>query len=360
MVIAFLTPSMNGGGAERVISALANSFSVTDEVYILELGNEDSAYYLENKVTLIRLDVAKKSKNIVDTINSFNRHKQSIRRKIYEIKADIIISFTVRLAFIAKQAVGKSVKVIGSERGNPFLVRRKPVDQYIRRKSPIIDGCIFQTISASKYYPEKLRKKSIVIPNGIFLKVPERLPKYSVRENVIVTTGNLRKLKRHDLIIEAFADFHKKFPKYELHIYGEGDTHDLLIDDIKHRGLEDSVFLKGYCDNLADVMINCKIFILASDYEGMPNGLIEAMACGCACISTNCNFGPSELITNIQNGILVKTGESQGIYEALMSIASDDSLGGKLSENAKKINESHSPEIIINKYHKYIENIKEL
>ncbi|MBO4392671.1 MAG: glycosyltransferase, partial [Clostridia bacterium] len=314
--IVFLTYSMQNGGTERVVSALANDFTTRgDKVTIVLLDEEKTpGYALDERIKLIYLSLGRLSKNKLQSVANMLREIKAFRRCFRDIKPDVVVAFKCKYAVMAKIASLKT-RVIGSERSNPNRPSHK-VSPWLRRLTVFTDGYIFQTQGARALYPKRTAAKSVVIPNGVFLNIPKEIPTYESRRKVIVSTGRLIKHKRYDLIVEAFAELNKRVPEYQLHIFGKGKEEKSIVSKIKETGVEDSAFLMGVTSDIAGELLSDRIFILASDYEGMPNGLIEAMACGCACVSTDCDFGPSELIVDGENGSLVQKGSKERLAEA--------------------------------------------
>ena len=260
----------------------------------------------------------------------------------------------MRHAVTAKIALGRRCKVVGSERCNPYRDFRGKMEKLIYWMTPLLDGCVFQTKGAGMFYPTSLRRKSTVIPNGVSFGVRPQQEPYTAREKSIIVIGRITRQKRHDLMIQAFSQFHKDYPEYRLTILGKGEDQEKLLTQIRENGLEPFVTLLGFQKNVGDFLTRSRMFVLTSDFEGMPNVLLEAMACGCACISTDCDFGPSELIEDGENGLLVRVGDADAICQAMCRIAEDDALGTRFSENAQKINETHSMDVIAEQYHNYL------
>ncbi len=352
--IVFLNYSIQNGGAERVISALANDFvSRGDKVTIVLLEEKkEPGYMLDERVKLVFLGLTKVSKNRLQSLVNMIREIRVFKRCFGMIKPDVIISFQCKNAVLAKIASRKT-RVIGSERSNPNRSSDR-VDRWLRKMSVIADGFIFQTQGARAFYPKKTAEKAAVIPNGVFLQLPQTLPSYDSRRKVIVTTGRLIKSKRYDLIVDAFAMLREIAPDYRLHIFGIGNEEHKIAERIKGAGLEGAAFLLGLTKNVMEELLTDRIFVMASDYEGMPNGLIEAMACGCACISTNCDFGPSELIENEENGLLVPAGNSKELAEALIKVVSDEKYASYIAQNAMRISQQLSLQTIADRYYTYI------
>lgn len=356
MNILFLYGSMGKGGAERVIASLSNLLvDMGDTVNIAVSGGDGSAYPLDKRVGFHCLSVARASKSAAQAGGNLLRKMRAIRDVVKTLSPDVVVAFEPQLAVLAKLACPKA-KVIGSERSNPYLARTGLRKKLFVKLSWLADGFVFQTAGARGFYPKRTQKKSAIIPNGVFVRVPDMVD-YAAREKAVCTTGSLRAVKRHDLLISAFAEMHRVCPEYALHIYGDGPLRATLQQQIETLGLADSVTLMGNTADVGAVLTRHRIFVLSSDHEGMPNGLIEAMACGCACVSTDCNFGPSELVQSGENGVLVPIGDAKQMADALVTIAQDNALGTKLANNAQAIARELSPEQIAKRFRTYFETV---
>ncbi len=358
MNIVFFVAGMNGGGAERTIASLANHYVKQGEcVSIFVIGEGASFYSLDDRVNYIRLKLDEKDLVKNSTIKNMFLYAKCLKNQVPS-DTDVVVAFDCRLAVVAKLALKKRVRVIGSERGNPYITKKGLQKRIPVMLSGLVDGFIFQTNGARAFYPKRTQDKSVVIPNGVFLNISqENTQDYCERDKAVCVTGNLRKMKRHDLIIEAFANAVKEFPDYKLHIYGEGEMESLIREQIASRHLQQSVYLHGKEKNVQKVLESSRIFLLASDYEGMPNGLIEAMACGCACIATDCNFGPGELIQNEKNGILIPVNDVDAMARGMTRLMSDEVYAKKLAQNARQINHTHALNEIAERYYAYFSDV---
>ena len=220
------------------------------------------------------------------------------------------------------------------------------------------DGFVFQTEDAKKYFDGIIKCESKIIPNPInpkFIKEP-----YSkTRKKNIVTVGRLEEQKNHELLIDAYKEVVKDFPEYKLLIYGDGSKREKLESIIKDNKLEKNVILMGKKDDIENEIYDASLFVLSSDYEGMPNALMEAMALGLPSISTDCPCGGSKmLINNEENGILVKTGDKKDMAKAINRLIENKELCKKLSNNSYKIKDEYSIENIQEKWLSFIERIK--
>lgn len=361
MKVVFYYGSIKGGGAERVITTLSNFLiEKGDEVSIIVHDEGESGYYLDPRVKVYALNCVHMSKNLKESLSLMFGNIKSIKKHIKMLKPDVVLAFDPQVAFIANVACHgiPDVKVIGSERSNPFMARAGWKSKIFTHGSIFLDGFVFQTEGAKHFYPLKTQKKGTVIPNGIFSGFPEYIPEYGQRKPwTVCASGRIVEVKRYDLMVDAVERVIKKYPDIVLDIFGEGNDYDKLKAYIAGKGLQKSIILKGRTKNMTEELVRHRMFLLTSDHEGMPNGLIEAMACGCACISTDCNFGPSELIQDGVNGILTPVGDSKKLADAIESVIEDQVRAEQIAKNASLIRKSHSPESISNRYRDYMKQV---
>lgn len=358
MKIIFLYSSMRAGGAERMISGLANYYAQKNiEVSIAVIDDLPSFYPLDPKVELISLGGYNKSCGVWQAVKNNIRLILATRLTFKTLQPDCAVCFGINNLLYGLIARGfLNIKVIGSERNNPNYSGTGYWETMKKIAAPWADGFVFQTTGAKMYYPQSVQKKSEIIPNGIFIDdlsiniVPlsERIP------DSICAVGRLHRQKGFDFLIRAFAKFSAANPSYTLTIYGEGIERGKLEDIINDLGLSGRVILAGKITNILEEIAKNKIYVLSSRYEGMPNALIEGMACGCACISTACDFGPSDLIIDGVNGLLVPVDDLDAMVSALQRLALDYALCEKIAKNAVNIRNTHSMEQIAEQYLAYI------
>jgi glycosyltransferase involved in cell wall biosynthesis len=158
-------------------------------------------------------------------------------------------------------------------------------------------------------------------------------------------------------MFSAFAVFSEQHPEYILNVYGDGQNRSKLEQLIKELDLESRIVLHGNRPDAVEQIKDAGMFVMTSRYEGMPNALIEAMACGLPCVCTDCDFGPAELIDNGESGLLVPVDDVQAIAAAMAQIADNQALAEKLSNGALEIRRTHSRDAICKQYRDYIESI---
>lgn len=348
--IMFIVTSLSSkGGAERVMVSLANWIVKNDigyEPIFLIFDRKKSAYQIDNGVRVIR-PTSDYSKN---RITALWQRIRFCKKMVRAEKPNYIVSFFAKTTFYAKLASKGNSIIIGSERANPNTKSKlEKIMDVLAFK--MCDGFIFQTSGVKKIFKDA-KNKSTVIPNPInekTLSVDDL-----AKERRIIAVGRLTGQKGFDVLIDAFKKVSEKNPDYELTIFGEGEDREKLLKQIHDLGLDKRAKLMGRSDSIADEMSKSKIFVLSSRYEGMPNVLIEAMASGVACVSTDCDYGPSDLIENGVNGILVDVDNVDQMADAINELISDDEKRKILEKNAYKINEKLSPDVIYRKYLDYI------
>ena len=157
--------------------------------------------------------------------------------------------------------------------------------------------------------------------------------------------------KNQKLLINAFSELAKKIPDYTLVIYGEGSLRKELEKFIESKGLKDRIFLPGAKNNIQEYIKDASLFVLSSDYEGIPNALIEAMAIGLPCVSTDCSPGGArELITNGENGVIVECRNSNELATAMARLLTDRESAKKMGTNAKKIYTRVDKNLVCNRW----------
>ena len=291
--------SLGKGGAERVASLLASRFVLDGiQVVVATEWTEDEEYEVDARVRRIHAGLKDAEENSGRIAKLWYRIK-NLRNVILEEKPDVILSFCVKANYRAVQAaMGTGIPVIVSVRNDPkvdYVGKAKAVMNklFLNRAN----GCVFQTEEAKEFFDEVLQEKSRIICNPVnekYLKAERKTP----REKVVYV-GRLVEQKNPMFLVNAFEEIIQKYPKYQLYLYGD-NFEDECKEEL-HRYLEKPekkeisahVHFMGRSDRLEIEMADAAMFVLPSDYEGMPNALMEAMALGLPVISTDCPCGGS-------------------------------------------------------------------
>lgn len=332
--IDIITRAMTSGGAERAIAQLANYFTEKDiSCRIITTENGEVMYPLHEKIDIVA--IGKKSNNKV--IDRILRYK-TIRIVVQKNKPDVVLTMPEDTGIYAILAlIGTGIPVYVSERNNPWVMPDVKITRLLRKVAyPFAQGIIFQTQMAKSFFPQYIQKKGVVLQNPVdATRIPE--PYIGERKKVFSAVGRLEPQKNFPMLIRAFSEFHKREKDYKLVIYGEGRERINIENLIKELHLENSVSLPGRNKDVLNCINDCAAFILSSDYEGMPNALIEAMCMGMPVISTDCpSGGPREIIENEKNGLLIPVNDELRMTQAMFNIIKDgDSC--LLGQNAYKI-----------------------
>ncbi len=345
MKLVFVINSLSAGGAERILSILANTFCAEgNQVSIITFTLDKPFFKLDPKIDLIPLGFSVKEKHglgkIIDLFKLIRRLGQEIKR----VAPNRIICFMDQ-ANILTLLAARGCPVIVSERIYPayssllenrsgFLAQIVKIFRNLiyRRASKIV----VLTESARAYFPASLRSKITVIPNPVLNPEIEDADRILPSPS-IVSIGRLTKQKRFDRLIGAFAEVYKKFPEWSLTIFGEGELRKELQAQVNQLNLSHKISLPGLTRTPCAVLKQAEIFVLCSDYEGFPGGLAQAMSVGLAAVATDCKSGPAEIIENGVNGILVGTMDNFELVRAVSELVANPQLRQKLGADAKSI-----------------------
>lgn len=312
--------------------------------------------------SIVEVDVPKSVKFIHEDLehcNFFAKIKH-LRKHLIETNADIAVSFLLDAnVYNIFACTGLRTKSVVCERNDPFT----PGYYKLKFWKPwfrFADGAVFQLPKVAEYY-NNIKGKTAVIPNPIGKLDVEVSKPFDERDDEIVSVGRIDIFqKRHDILIKAFAKFRKDHPAYHLTIYGHGVEQDRqkLLTLISGLGLNNSVCLAGSIPHVVEKIVNCKFFVLSSDFEGIPNALIEAMVAGLPCISTDCRPGGARLlIEDGKNGLIVPAGDSDTLSEKMSFIANHPDIADMFGRKAKEIAVRFSDNEIIEKWDNYLTSL---
>lgn len=353
MHIVIVTRNLAAGGAERVIAQLLTEWCNNEiECSLILLNKEPLFYEIPSKVNLIEIGTLSDNKYFDKALKYLK-----VRKIIKNINPDIVLSMPEEIGiYVIGALLGIKIPVVVSERNNPWVMPYKKITRVLRKLLyPFASGVIFQTEQAKSFFSKRIQRKSIVLPNPLDLsRIPE--PAEGERDKVIVGAGRLEPQKNFKLLISAFTEFYKKHQDYKLVIYGEGNLRAELENQIKNSGLPEGVItLSGRVSDLLERIRSASVFVLSSDYEGMPNVLIEAMATGVPCISTDCPpGGPAQIIRHGDNGFLVSVNNKDELINSLNKLIDEPDLQRKFSSESIKIKAQYDTKIISKEWKDYL------
>lgn len=343
------------GGAERQIILLSNQLAQRGhDVTLCVLAEHNSPYKIDESVKIV--DVSNAENYINSSVGKIFKRLFTFRRIVKQVKPDAIINYNLQSAYFCLTLSRKQRgKVIYSERGDPYDAEYSGLlgkirDYTVKR----MDGLVFQSEGARDFFPNVVKQKSIVIHNSV--NVPQdKYPIPAHREKRIVNVGRLHPQKNQKLLIDAFAKISKSFSDYLLEIYGDGDLHDELTGQIERLGLSEQVNIIPSRKDLWDCIHNASLFVLSSDFEGMPNALMEAMALGLPCVSTDCRPGGARtLVEDGKNGFIVPVRDVEALAWAMSQCLSKIDISESIADNARKIVETHSEKVLFDKWNDFL------
>ena len=269
------------------------------------------------------------------------------------------ISYFEDVFYVSKDI---NTRIVYAERNAPEIEFPKDKDEKERifKMLSKADGAILQTEAELDFYNGKL-KNAIVINNPVKANLPESFN--GERRKVVVNFCRIAEQKNLPLMINAFIKFHESHPDYSLEIYGNTvePNEELLKRDylemISSLNADEYIKILPPRGDIHSIVRDCAMFVSSSDFEGLSNSMIEAMAIGLPCVCTDClGGGAREMITDSENGLLVPMNDVDALARAMCRMADDKDFSDNCSENAAKIRRTHNVETIAAKWLDAIEN----
>lgn len=389
--IVFVIDMLSKGGAERVVKLLANQFnSFGYHVIVIALKKTETPYIFDEQIKVVYLDeVALSNGNRIiygiteNTYKAWRTILKKVRKKFFGKKISITLWEESKLYHLFKYT--KKIKGLLSEEKNvcvfSFLIasqisvgllkRNSRIKRvFCERNAPVREDCpknlillrnklylsyddaVFQTQDQKDYY-DKIQPMGSTILNPVTASLPTRYE--GKRKKLIVNFCRLTKQKNIVLLIDSFQMILNNHHDYVLHIYGDGPEKQSLLTYIANKGLEEKVLIKSHVSDIHNSIRDYAMFVSTSDWEGLSNSMLEAMAIGLPTVCTDCDGGGARMmIQDHVNGLLVPKGDVQAVYRAMEEIIEDEELTERLSKNSSMIREELSVENIVNEWIKKI------
>lgn len=384
--IAIFNDSLAGGGAERVISILTAELCARGyDIDILMIQKRAVAYPLPEGVNLYYAEdmpVTDKWARLIRMVlkacmhlqvrlwnpllrkfgcTSYPRanhtrmffyanyalpYREYLKKNLGCTAVGFLIRSNIAMLMAAK---GLDVKTVFCERNNP--VRPDMPANIMKIRDRITRRCkaaVFQTEEERDYYTW-LRCPTAVIPNPLKEGLPE--PFAGERRKEIVNFCRLNKQKNIPLLIDAFELLLRDHPDYTLRIYGRGDEKENLIALTKEKDLESAIFFEDFAPDVHDRIRDAAMYVCSSDFEGLSNSMLEALAIGMPCVCTDCEGGGARMmIRDHENGLLVPVRDVQALYKGMKEIVEAPALAQRLSKEAAKVRDQLSIARIVDQW----------
>jgi GalNAc-alpha-(1->4)-GalNAc-alpha-(1->3)-diNAcBac-PP-undecaprenol alpha-1,4-N-acetyl-D-galactosaminyltransferase len=348
--------SLQGGGAERQLSEMANYWAAKGirVIFATWMGPEVPDFYgLDSRVRRVFLNVDISRTAMCRRVRATFQSVLKLRRLLSHAQPRVVLSFVTEsnvLTILASCGLG--IRVIVSERVQPALHSMLPRTWRVLRRIlyPCCEAIIAQTQEAAHWIQRNCRTDAAVIPNAL-----RSLPPASVdREALIVGVGRLTRQKGFDLLLRSFAEVAPSFDGWRLVIIGEGEERANLLQLREDLLLTDRVELVGQITDVATWMARASLVVQPSRFEGFPNAVMEAMGMGAAVICADCPSGPADLIEDGVNGRLVPVDDVAALARAMTDLMSHQGNRERLGREAANVRHRFRQDLVMAQWEKYL------
>jgi glycosyltransferase involved in cell wall biosynthesis len=342
------------GGAQRVVSNLCHGWVQRGwKVHLAVVSGDGSAFPIPDEVKLHRLAVRHKRRGLLGLWDNW-QHVRALGRVVRSEQLDAVLAVSaVANIHLAKADLPERVVRIGSEHSYPAHFPLPFYKEWFRRRAySALDAIVCPTNEAAVYlaraYPGS---RALGIPNWLTWPLPKgdgasgALAGRPGRKRFIAC-GRFDKLKGFSRLITIFDGLKHRLPNWDLVIVGDGEDRDLLHAQVAEAKLGDRVFFPGWIADMETTFRSGDLFVFPSVSEGFALVLAEAMACGLPCVSYDCKVGPSEIIRDGIDGILIPVDDEAAFAAAMLRLAMDESKRRNLAKNCPAILERLSEDAI--------------
>lgn len=339
--VMFIVYSGSCGGAERVVSRLCDYLSNHDVQCSIVMFSEKNDFFKNEKVKVIPLSINRKS-----SIKKFFSSIKELRKVMKSENPDTIISFLdyQNICVVLAHRFLRS-KLILSERNDP-MKRSKMIRFACNYFYGFAKKVVFQSQYSQNCYSKRVRKKGIIIANPLPCDMSKEYPYEGFSSSTIITASRLDKQKNIPLLINSMVRIHQFYPNLKLKIFGVGPLHDEMTLLIHQNEANNYISLEGFSKQVCEEMQKSRLFILSSDYEGVSNAMLEALAIGIPVISTKTEGGATTYIQDKINGYLVERGNVEMLTETIKFLLDNPTLCIELHNKSIEINQQLSIDII--------------
>lgn len=343
--IFFVTPNLANGGAERVTAVLAQELARTEnKVTLLYMKDGATVYPVGQGVYVQKLfSGGARVRRIAGKILRLRRTMRENPTATFVA----MLPYETLYTFLASR--GLPCRIVYSLRNDPGNMNTR-LDRFILRHIyPKADAIVFQTEDARNFFSQSVRDRGTVIPNPLSDSLPERYT--GVRKKEVVAVGRLTAQKNLPMLLRAFAVVHEKHIDWQLRIYGQGELQEKLEELCENLGISECVKFCGFTPGVVQKINDSGVFAMPSNYEGISNAMLEALATGVPCVCTDCPIGGARMmIRDHENGLLVPVGDTEAMTQALLEIIENPALAERLSRHAVSIRETLSAATIAEKW----------
>lgn len=346
MKIFLIIPTLKQGGAERVMSELANEFTNQDhEVHLVLLAKAESFYKIDKSIIVHNL--AFENKGGFNRLIAEFKVFVALRNLFKNERPNFILSFMAKynvFTILANRFL--PLKVFVSDRSNPYKKIPSLIEFLRKHTYKYATGIVAQTNTANTVLKKTTGSNHIrTIPNPV--REIQEFPLLS-KEKIILNIGRLVPEKGQKYLLEAFSKVEDT--SWRLVILGEGPLKDELMSQALSLNISERLLMPGSVNNVDEWLAKSSIFAFSSISEGFPNALVEAMAAGLACVSFDCDVGPRDIVINNENGFLVEKLDTSEFSQKLNYLVNNPQERERLGLKARLVSEKYHIEKISKKY----------
>ncbi len=359
--ILFLINSLESGGAEKVLIKILNGLNW--ELFSFDLALlKKKGFYIDHLPSHIKIfDLGVKGEKIRMYLLKAVSRLTKIEKK-YDIVFSLmwesnIVNLMASLYSKKRRIISERINLsdyINSIFSNTNKYFAKTLTKFLYKRTDMLitpsEGVKSQLIGNFKIKDNLIR----VIPNPLDLEEIRKLyqEEIDIKDPYFLYVGRLHEQKNIPLLLKAFRELQRE--NIKLLLIGEGQERDYLTNLARKLQIMEKVIFKGFQNNPYKYMNKAICLVLPSNFEAFPNVLIEAMATGCPVVSTDCSFGPSEIIENEKNGILVPVNDLKALKNALNRMIYDSKLRTEIIKNGIESAEKYDVKKVVKYYEKAI------
>lgn len=346
--------SLDNGGAERVVANLANHWVAAGwEITVVTVAPAtDDFYAVHAAVKRVSLDLAGSRPGLLPGLVRTVRRVRALRRILLRERPDVALAAintaNIVLALAARGIPG--LRTIGSEHNFPPKAPLGVIWETMRRVAySRLHAVVALTQECAAWLAGHTNACRIpVIPNAVVWPLSRQEPCVSPTvccvsgRHVVLGVGRLSPEKNFGILIQTFARLATAHPTWDLVILGDGPERSALLAQAGAAGLTQRIFLPGRVGNVGDWYARAALYVMSSDFEGFPNTLVEAMACGLPAVSFDCDTGPRDIIRHGIDGFLVAPGDADGMALAVDRMMADAALRAAFARRASEVRERFS------------------
>ncbi len=342
MRLVFVIAGLTGGGAERVLSVLANeSADRGHHVTVVTLDPAAPDFYpLRPAIRRIHLDVDPGSTGMLHRVSIELHLLLALRAELRRQKPDGVISFSTETnGRVLLASMGLRCRVVVSERSDPASMPLRWVWATLRRTLyRTAHAVVLQTEDARRWIVDNTgARRTVVIPNPAPIAEESADEARALPQPLMLAMGRLRPEKGIDMLLDAFARTREAHPEWHLGIIGDGPEREMLERRVADLALGDAVTFAGLLERPTATLRQAQLFVLSSRFEGFPNALVEAMSLGLPAIAFDCPSGPRSIIHHEVDGLLVPAAQVEALAAAISRLMGDSAARARLGAAARDV-----------------------